>query len=285
MAIKIVTDSTCYIPNELKEKYDITVVSLSVVMGNEIFKETEIENDVFYKKLAEADSIPTSSQPTIDDLYKIFERMVENGDDVIGIFISSEMSGTYSTCNQVIKTMIEEKYPNARMEIIDSRSNCMQMGYAVLTAARLANENKSMDVILEEVNKVINRSRFLFIPDTLEYLKKGGRIGGAAALFGTLLQIRPILTVEDGKTAVFDKVRTKQRAILRMIDKVKGDIAEGKLGELIVHHINCEEEGRALAEKVKEILGVEAQIQDIGPVIGCHVGPKAVGIAYYILDK
>lgn len=285
MAIKIVTDSTCYIPNELKEKYDITVVSLSVVMGNEIFKETEIENDVFYKKLAEADSIPTSSQPTIDDLYKIFERIVENGDDVIGIFISSEMSGTYSTCNQVIKTMIEEKYPNARMEIIDSRSNCMQMGYAVLTAARLANENKSMDVILEEVNKVINRSRFLFIPDTLEYLKKGGRIGGAAALFGTLLQIRPILTVEDGKTAVFDKVRTKQRAILRMIDKVKGDIAEGKLGELIVHHINCEEEGRALAEKVKEILGVEAQIQDIGPVIGCHVGPKAVGIAYYILDK
>lgn len=285
MAIKIVTDSTCYIPNELKEKYDITVVSLSVVMGNEIFKETEIENDVFYKKLAEADSIPTSSQPTIDDLYKIFERIVENGDDVIGIFISSEMSGTYSTCNQVIKTMIEEKYPNARMEIIDSRSNCMQMGYAVLTAGRLANENKSMDVILEEVNKVINRSRFLFIPDTLEYLKKGGRIGGAAALFGTLLQIRPILTVEDGKTAVFDKVRTKQRAILRMIDKVKGDIAEGKLGELIVHHINCEEEGRALAEKVKEILGVEAQIQDIGPVIGCHVGPKAVGIAYYILDK
>ncbi|MDU1414331.1 MAG: DegV family protein [Clostridium sp.] len=285
MAIKIVTDSTCYIPNELKEKYDITVVSLSVVMGNEIFKETEIENDVFYKKLAEADSIPTSSQPTIDDLYKIFERIVENGDDVIGIFISSEMSGTYSTCNQVIKTMIEEKYPNARMEIIDSRSNCMQMGYAVLTAARLANENKSMDVILEEINKVINRSRFLFIPDTLEYLKKGGRIGGAAALFGTLLQIRPILTVEDGKTAVFDKVRTKQRAILRMIDKVKGDIAEGKLGELIVHHINCEEEGRALAEKVKEILGVEAQIQDIGPVIGCHVGPKAVGIAYYILDK
>lgn len=285
MAIKIVTDSTCYIPNELKEKYDITVVSLSVVMGNEIFKETEIENDVFYKKLAEADSIPTSSQPTIDDLYKIFERIVENGDDVIGIFISSEMSGTYSTCNQVIKTMIEEKYPNARMEIIDSRSNCMQMGYAVLTAARLADENESMDKILEEVNKVINRSRFLFIPDTLEYLKKGGRIGGAAALFGTILQIRPILTVEDGKTAVFDKVRTKQRAILRMIDKVKDDIAEGKLGELIVHHINCEEEGRALAEKVKEILGVEAQIQDIGPVIGCHVGPKAVGIAYYILDK
>ena len=108
MAIKIVTDSTCYIPNELKEKYDITVVSLSVVMGNEIFKETEIENDVFYKKLAEADSIPTSSQPTIDDLYKIFERIVENGDDVIGIFISSEMSGTYSTCNQVIKTMMKK---------------------------------------------------------------------------------------------------------------------------------------------------------------------------------
>lgn len=283
MAIKVVTDSTSYIPKELIEKYDITVVSLSVVIENKGIKEIEITNDEFYKKLATLDSIPTSSQPTIEDLYGIFENIVKNGDDVIGIFISSEMSGTFSTCNQVIKSMIEENYPKAKMEVIDSRSNCMQMGYTVLRAARLAQEGKSMEEVVAGVKDIINKSRFLFIPDTLEYLKKGGRIGGAAALFGTILQIRPILTVEDGKTAVFDKVRTKQKAILRMIDKAREDIEKNGLGELIVHHINCETEGLALAAKVKEILGIDAQIQDIGPVIGCHVGPRAVGIAYYTL--
>lgn len=283
MAIKVVTDSTSYIPKELIKKYDITVVSLSVVIENKGIKEIEISNDEFYKKLATLDSIPTSSQPTIEDLFGVFEKIVKSGDDVIGIFISSEMSGTFSTCNQVIKSMIEENYPKAKIEVIDSRSNCMQMGYTVLRAARLAEEGKSMEEVVAGVKDIINKSRFLFIPDTLEYLKKGGRIGGAAALFGTILQIRPILTVEDGKTAVFDKVRTKQKAILRMIDKVREDIDKNGLGELIVHHINCEEEGIALAAKVKEILGIEAQIQDIGPVIGCHVGPRAVGIAYYTL--
>lgn len=285
MAIKVITDSTSYIPEELKKQYDITEVSLNVVIGDNSYKETEINRDEFYKTLEKLNSIPTSAQPSLDDLYNAFENIVKQGDDVIGIFISSDMSGTYSTCNQLIRNMIEEKYPDRRMEVVDSKTNCMQMGYITLTAAKLASEGKSMDEILVEVNRVKENSRFLFIPDTLEYLKKGGRIGGASALFGSILQIRPILTVEDGKTSVFDKVRTKQRAVVRMIEKVKADIETGELGELIVHHINCEAEGRVVASKVKDILGIEAQIQDIGPVIGCHVGPKAVGIAYYVNNK
>lgn len=281
MGIKVVTDSTSYIPKELIEKYDINVVSLGVVIDNVAYKEVEIQNDDFYKKMEQLDGIPTSTQPSIDDLYNSFDKIISEGNDAIGIFISSEMSGTYSTCNQVVKTMIIEKYPNVKMEIIDSRSNSMEMGYAVLAAAKLAKEGKLMEEVVEGTKSIIERSRFLFIPDTLEYLKKGGRIGGASALFGKLLQIKPILTVEDGKTTVFDKVRTKQRAILRIIGKVEEDIKNNELGELIVHHINCEEEGMALAKKVKEILGVDAEIQGIGPVIGCHVGPKTVGIAYY----
>ncbi len=281
MGIKVVTDSTSYIPKELLEKYDITVVSLGVVMDNVSYKEVEIENDDFYKKLEQLNNIPTSSQPSIDDLYSSFDKIISEGNDAIGIFISSEMSGTYSTCNQVVKAMIMDKYPNAKMKIIDSRSNCMEMGYAVLAAAKLAKEGKLIEEVVEVAKSIITKSRFLFIPDTLEYLKKGGRIGGASALFGKLLQIKPILTVEDGKTTVFDKVRTKQKAIMRMIGKVEEDIKNNKLGELIVHHINCEEEGMALQKKVKEILGVDAAIQCIGPVIGCHVGPKTVGIAYY----
>lgn len=281
MSIKIITDSTSYIPKELIGKYDITVVSLGVVINNIANKEIEIENDKFYKTLEKLDSIPTSSQPSVDDLFNSFDQVIGEGHEALGVFISSEMSGTYATCNQLIKTMIMDKYPKARMEVIDSASNCMQMGYAVLEAAKLAQEGKSMEEVIAGVEAIKSKSRFLFVPDTLEYLKKGGRIGGAAALFGALLQIRPILTVEDGKTSVFDKVRTKQKAILKIIEKLQKDIKNRGLGQVIVHHINCEEEGRALANKIKEILGIDVDIQCIGPVIGCHVGPKTVGVVYY----
>ncbi len=281
MSIKIITDSTSYIPKELIEKYDITVVSLGVVINNIANKEIEIENDKFYKTLEKLDSIPTSSQPSVDDLFNSFDQVIGEGHEALGVFISSEMSGTYATCNQLIKTMIMDKYPKARMEVIDSASNCMQMGYAVLEAVKLAQEGKSMEEVIAGVEAIKSKSRFLFVPDTLEYLKKGGRIGGAAALFGALLQIRPILTVEAGKTSVFDKVRTKQKAILKIIEKLQQDIKNRGLGQVIVHHINCEEEGRALANKIKEILGIDVDIQCIGPVIGCHVGPKTVGVVYY----
>ena len=281
MGIKIVTDSTSYIPEKLINKYDITVVSLGIIMDGKGEKEVEINNDEFYKKLSSMNSIPTSSQPTIEDLFNAFDGIMSNGDDVIGIFISSKMSGTFSTCNQIIRSMLEEKYPDRRLEVIDSQSNCMQMGYAVLAGAEAAMEGKPMEEIISKVKDMIGKSRFLFVPDTLEYLKKGGRIGGASALFGSILQIRPILTVENGATEVFEKVRTKQKSISKMIDKAKSDFEARGYGNLIVHHINCEESGKALAEKIKEVLNIEPEIQCIGPVIGCHVGPKAVGIAYY----
>lgn len=281
MGIKIVTDSTSYIPKEFIEKYDITVVSLGIVMEGKGQKEVEIDNDEFYEKLGKLDSIPTSSQPTIEDLFNAFDNIMAEGNDAVGIFISSNFSGTYSTCNQVIRSMLEEKYPLRKLEVIDSQSNCMQMGYAVLAAAEAAKAGKSMDEVVAASEEIKKKSRFLFIPDTLEYLKKGGRIGGAAALFGGLLQIRPILTVENGTTEVFGKVRTKHKAIDKMLEKAAVDFQEKGYGELIVHHINCEEEGKALAAKVKEVLNIDAKIQCIGPVIGCHVGPKAVGIAYY----
>lgn len=281
MGIKIVTDSTSYIPKELLEQYDISVVSLGIVMEGIGQKEVEINNDEFYEKLGKLDSIPTSSQPTIEDLFNAFDKIMAEGNDAVGIFISSNMSGTYSTCNQVIRAMVEEKYPERRLEVIDSESNCMQMGYAVLAAAEAAKAGKSMEEVVSEVEAMKGKSRFIFVPDTLEYLKKGGRIGGAAALFGGLLQIRPILTVENGNTEVFGKVRTKHKAIDKMLEKADLDFKEKGYGKLIVHHINCEEEGKALAAKVKEVLNIEPEMQCIGPVIGCHVGPKAVGIAYY----
>ena len=280
MTVKIVTDSTSYISEELMKKYDISVVSLSVVFENEEFKEIHIKNETFYEKLDKSLSIPTSSQPSLDEMYNILEKHVKNNYEVVGVFISSDMSGTYSNAC-LAKNMILENYPNALIEIIDSRSNCMQLGFAALTGAIAAQQEKSINEVVHIVKDNIKRSRFLFIPDTLEYLKKGGRIGGASALLGTIFQIKPILTVENGKTELFNKVRTKKRAIQTMIDKFIEDITKHGLGEVMIHHINDVEGALAFAKIVEKYIGKKIDIAPIGPVIGTHVGPGALGIVYY----
>lgn len=280
MGVKIITDSTSYIPKEFLKKYDIKVASLSVSLGNEVFREVDIDNNYFYKKMDQCDEFPKSSQPSIEELRALMEEIIKNGDDVVCVFISSDMSGTYSTANMV-KNMIISDYPNSKIQIIDSRTNCMQMGYGVLQGAKAAKEGKEIGEVLKEIEAVLENSRFLFTPDTLTYLKKGGRIGGASALLGNILKIRPILTVLDGKTTVLDKVRTKKKAVDKMVNTFIEDINKNILGDVIVHHINCEEEGKELANRIKELLNVNVEITSIGPVIGTHVGPGAIGIAYY----
>ena len=280
MAIKIVTDSTSYIPKEFINKYDISVVSLNVIMNGESIREVDLDNETFYSKMEESTEIPSSSQPSPDEIYNTFENIIKEGNSIVGIFISSDMSGTISSAN-LIKNMLLEKYPTAHIEIIDSRSNCMQMGYVAIEAAKAAAAGKSMEEVINVCTSVINNSRFLFTPDTLDYLKKGGRIGGASALLGTLFQIKPILTVCDGKTTVFTKVRTKKKALDTLVNTLVNDIQGKELGGVIVHHINCQDEGLSLAKKIKEQLGVDVKIDTIGPIIGLHVGPGSIGVAYF----
>lgn len=281
MSIKLIADSTCYLPKEYIDKYNISIVSLNVLLNGKSYREIDLENDWFYREMAKSPTIPTSSQPSINDFYTIIESQVKKGNDIVGIFLSSDMSGTFSTSN-LVKEMILEKYPNANIVMIDSRSNCMQAGYAVLEAAKAASENKSLNEIVSIAKSVIENSKFIFAPDNLDYLKKGGRIGGAAALFGSLLQIKPILTVENGKTTVLTKVRTKKKVINTLIDIVLEQNFKTPLKGLMVHHINCENEGKELANKLKEKLKIDnIKIQSIGPIIGLHVGPGSIGVAYH----
>lgn len=284
MSIKIIVDSTSYIPKELREQLDITVLPLSVVFSDGPVKETEITNEDFYKRLDTEQAIPKSSQPIVEEAYNIFKSIVEDGDEVVGVFISSEMSGTYSTAHMV-KDMVLSKYPEASIELIDSRSNCMQLGYAAIAGARGAKEGKNMGEVVELVKKNLKRSKFIFTPDTLEYLRRGGRIGSAQALLGSLLQLKPILTVTEGKTDVLTKVRSKKKAVEKLIEIFKEDIKKHGLGEVIIHHINCEKEAKALAETLNTVVGKVVDICPIGPVIGVHVGPGSIGIAYYTIDE
>lgn len=278
MGIKIVTDSTCYIPQDVRQSQDISVVSLSVNFGSETYLEEEMDYEGFYKRLS--GELPTSSQPSLHSLIDCFEKNVSAGHSVVGVFISSLMSGTYSTA-LTAKEIVMKKYPKAIIEIVDSKSNSMEMGFAVLAGAVAAKAEESLNSVIDAINYVIERSRFLFVPESLYYLKKGGRIGTASALLGTMLQIKPILTVTDGMTTVFDKVRTKKKAVVRIIEFFLEEIKEKGLGQVVVHHINCESEGKELADYIQSKTNQEVPVYPIGPIIGLHVGPGTIGLAYY----
>lgn len=277
--IQMITDSTAYLPKALVEKYAIRVVSLSVLIDEDVFIETETDNKTFYTRMGQGGGFPKSAQPSVEAMTKAFERAVKRGDKVIGTFLSSEMSGTYQTACMV-KTQLLEKYPNAQIELVDSRTNCMQLGLCVLYGAELAAKEMPFEFIAQAMRAHVLRSRFVFLPATLDYLKMGGRIGGAQALFGSILQILPILTVKDGRTEVLQKVRTKKKAVESMVQIALDDFQAYGLDHVFVHHIEAYEEGTALAARLKETLGVEVDVIDIGPVIGTHVGPGAMGIAY-----
>lgn len=280
MSIRIVCDSTSYIPQELLEKYYIEIVSLNIIFENESLSEVDIDRATFYKRLKDSKQLPTSAQPSISETYNSFEKIVIAGNKVVGVFMSSEMSGTYSSAH-LVKGMIIEKYPNAIIEIVDSRSNCMQLGFVALAAAKEALRDGSMEEVLSAAYNVIQKSRFLFVPDTLEYLRKGGRIGGATALIGMILQIRPVLTVFEGKTSILNKVRTKRKAIDKIVETFKEDVEKKGLEKVIVHNIDCEEESIELSTRIEKLIGMKVEIYPIGPVIGLHTGPGAIGIVYY----
>lgn len=282
--IKIVTDSTSYIPKEALEKYDIHVVSMGVILNEKTYREIDLENKTFYEEMAKSPQLPSSSQPTPAELYETFEQLILQGHAIVGIFLSSDMSGTYASAYST-KMALLEKYPDAQIEIVDSRTNCMQLGFICLVAAQAASLGCTLEEVLAKAHYTIEHSRFIFAPATLNYLKKGGRIGSASALLGNLLQITPILTVRDGKTDVLTKVRTKKRAIDTLTQYLLADIQEHSLGDVIVHHINCPEEGLALAKHLEEVLQHPVKIQSIGPVIGLHVGPGSIGLAYYTLPS
>ncbi|NLZ49722.1 MAG: DegV family protein [Clostridiales bacterium] len=281
MSVKVLTDSTSYIKDEILKELDILEVSLSVKFEDEEFKEVEIDNESFFEKMDKKE-IPMSSQPSVAEMMDIMESVVKEGDSLLCIFLSSKMSGTYSSAHMV-REQVLEKYPQGRIEILDSQSNCMQLGFAVIAAARAAKDGKDLQQVKEKAEENLKRSRFIFLPHNLTYLKKGGRIGAASALVGNILNIIPILTVEDGVTTVLTKVRTKKKAIDQMIDKLCEDIKNYGIGEILVHHINNVEGAKETVRKIKEAIkmNIDIQICDIGPVIGLHVGPGAIGIAYY----
>ncbi len=277
--IKIIADSTSYLPKELIEKFNIDIVPLSVILGDEVIVENQISNIDFFEKLEQSTHHPTSSQPTVGDVYNAFEKYIKKGDNIVFISISAQMSGTYTTA-VMVKNMIIEKYPKAEIEIIDSKSNCMQFGYAVLAGAKAADKGENFNKTVDQVNYNIARSRMLFIPDDLKYLQKSGRLSKASALAASVLKIVPILTVMEGKADVFAKIRTRKKAKETMLSELQKDIDNNNVASISVMHINNEDEATNFIKEINKRIDISINLTSIGPVIGAHVGPGTVGIVW-----
>lgn len=277
--IKIYTDSTSYLQEHLIKDFNISILPLSVFINGENYLETEISNEKFFHLVDICDEFPKSSQPSTGYIEQLFRADVAQGNTIVGVFISSLMSGTFSAVN-LVKNMMEEEYPDSKIHLIDSKSNCYQLGLAVLAGAQAAHDGLNVDEVIHAINETILRTRFIFIPYTLHYLEKGGRIGKASALLGNILHLIPILTVIDGETNSMQKVRTYKKAMKKLVAILLKDVEKLGISKIIVTHINAIEQANNLIDEIKKSLDIDVEISHIGPVIGAHVGPGSLGIIY-----
>jgi len=279
MPVRVVTDSVASLPAHDAEKLGIDVVDLYVNDGEVNLPDREIDLERFYRRLADSKTLPTSSQPSVEALISAFGDAVKHGYDVVGVFISSKMSGTMETANMAARMVLDES-PDARIEIVDSGSNSLQEGFCAMAAATAAQAGESIERCVRAAVETATRTRYLFTPSSLEYLRRGGRIGSASALLGQLLQIRPILTVENGETATFSKVRTQGKALSEMARTFAADVQALGLKRVAVHYIGDPGPAEQFAvSQIAPIAGMEVPVVAVSAVIGLHVGP-AIGVVY-----
>jgi len=277
--VAVVTDSTAYIPPDLLQRYRITVTPQILIWGEETFQDgVDIQPSEFYQRLRTAKIMPTTSQVSVVTMQNTFQRLVDEGHEVLGIFISSKLSGTIQSAVQAREAMGAAA---EKVAIVDSLTTAMAMGFIALTAARAAQEGAS----LQECQKLAEAARehtgVYFVVDTLEFLHRGGRIGGAQRFLGTLLNMKPVLTLEGGRVEAVERVRTKGKAIERVLELV-GEKIKGKTPvRMATLHANAAEEARQLLERATTMFHAEESIfSEVSPVIGTHAGPGTVGLAY-----
>ncbi len=273
----IITDSTAYIPAPLVQQHGIHVVPLTLVWGNETFHDgTEITPPEFYKRLKTAKVMPSTSQTTPEEFKKEFAPILAAGDSILAILISSQLSGTVDSAVQA-----KAEFPNAPIEIVDTLTTAMALGYCALAAARAAKDGAGLADAAAVARRAVDSSGVIFVVDTLEFLRRGGRIGGAAAFVGTALNMKPLLTVKDGKVDALDKVRTKGKATARMLDIVEERIGSRRPLRIASLQAAAEEEAKALLETAgKRFSPDESVFSEVSPVIGTHVGPGTIGLAW-----
>ena len=278
--VAIVTDSTAYLPQDLVDKYSITVASQVLLWGEDTYLDgIDISPTEFYTRLATAEIIPTTSQVAVPTFQEIFERLHSEGKDILVILLSDLLSKSVNSAD-----LARQLVPDARVEIVNSRSVAMELGFHVLASARAAVEGADLLTCKAIAEAAQEKSGVLFVVDTLEFLHKGGRIGGASRLLGTALKLKPVLEVKDGRVEPIERVRTKKKAQERLIELVieRVNALEGDI-RLATLHANAYEDAQSILDQLSEVLKpVESVYSEVSPVVGTHCGPGTVGIAYMV---
>lgn len=274
MAIRIVTDSTCDLPPALVQASGITVVPLTVFFDEQPFLDSvEITAEEFYARLAESRALPRTSQPSVELFREAYERCAANGDDVVSIHLSSKLSGTLNAAS----VAREEVSPGVHVDLIDSYNVSLGLGLIVLEAAHAANSGAGLAEVVATARRAMDRVSVHLPVDTLEYLQKGGRIGRARSFLGSVLSIKPILHVEDGEVAPFERVRTRSKATERIFE-IASSMARAKT--LFVACSGANDEAREMIERLRPVLPhTDLILGQLGPVVGVYTGPNALGIA------
>jgi len=278
MKTAIVTDSTAYIPEQIREKYDIHMIPLSVNFENETYQEeVEITSEQFFEKMRGQQQLPTTSQPPVGKFVELFETLSKEYDAVISIHLSSGISGTYNGA-ATAGDMVE----NIEVYAYDSEISCMVQGFYALEAADMAREGANPKDILARMDEMKETINAYFMVDDLSNLQKGGRLSGAQALIGSLLQVKPILHFEDKVIVPFEKVRTRKKALNRVFELLDEVASQNEKMRVVVIHANRPEEAEKMQQELSaKYPNIECMISYFGPVIGTHLGEGAVGIGWY----
>jgi len=271
----IITDSSAYLPDDLVQQFGIHVIPLTVIFGEETLLDVvEIDITEFHRRLSEGPIHPSTTQPNPEDFTALYERLAKDYDGIVAVLISSELSGTVNSA-----LVAKEDFDRIPVRVIDSRSTSMGLGLAVLAAAEAASVGKSLDEVESAAREVCSNVKVLFVVDTLEYLHKGGRIGGASRFLGTALGLKPLLHINDGRVDGLEKVRTKRKAVDRMLD-LATEYANGQSVHVAVIHAAALEEAETLKSAVMERFDcIDLLITDLSPAIATHAGPGTLGIA------
>ena len=276
--IKIVTDSTCNLPPDLMQRYDIKVVPTNIQFGSETYEEgVTITRDTFYRKIEELGIMPASSQPSGGQFVEVYRELAGEGHSILSIHITSKLSGTCQSA-ELAKSMA----PELDIEVFDSLSISMGTGFLVLAAARAAEEDKSMTEILDLLRGIRSRMNVFFTVATLKYLQMSGRVGRLQEALAALIKIKPIIKVEDGVLEAFQKVRTRRQSLGRLLELTEEAVGTSDPIRIAVIHAEAPEEAQALMEKVRTRFNcVETFVDDLSITLAVHGGPGLIGLIAY----
>ena len=278
-SVAVVADTTAYLPTEVAERHGITLVPLYVVFGSD---RTERESDIkdfpaFFEELRSADSVPTTSQPSVGDFIAAYEPLLEDGRDVVSIHLSAGLSGTVDAARQAAEQLERDGKGGERVRVVDSATAAGGLGLLALVGTHAAAKGADVDAVAERVKEARSQYKMWFALDTLEFLRRGGRIGAASAWIGSTLKVKPILTVES-ELAPVERVRTSARMFERMVDYARQRHESGADAWVVQHCAAPEQAGR-LVDRCREIFGSEPVfVSELGPVLSVHSGPGMLGI-------